>query len=1077
MKKFLGLLLILALLLPSVLSVVFEQYPVTLAKSGRFNTLIIIGENAAIRDSLAAVELSEVLQNYFDTIAKEAKEKLEKELDRFQKEDIYAFDELQIDECLGDDTQVVTSGSLSTLLQGGTIQTRDRTTYEQYLRFGDADDTELGCVKVVFDRNDEDDLDTFLFVEDGTILFEYELSFGSGLGSRLEGSTLRDLIDEQIVILGRPYRIIDAITSGNSVDLKLMQGEMQDTLQEGMTKTYTIGGVPYHVNVLIVSDNANGGAGGVKFRVNGQTTSLLADGETETLSDGTIIGVRNVIPNEAGETSGGGGETYDASQYEDIDYGQYAGLSPAELEAVLGEQYTIQDQVYAGGGDVVEFFIGAHVLRFEDHANDDRFEQGVSVNFDSVKNGFVQIKGDQVDNEYKIYSIKYRLEAESADGDDIYIPKTKGMREFLNSPGDLLSPVWDIRFGGVNNASSSDQQGSTITFRPKSSDQGYDFLFTNNRGGEYRVPFVNNEGSFKLGDQDEDFFFIECSSASDFCIPQGSSIVLTDRNSHSGVTQIVQYTDINTGERSVTFQDLDGSQQTKTYSGTLGSDAFADLVFGGNSYKVFIGDDTDNYAVAIDMNKDGDVGSDEVKVVVRGGGILDLGSTNTPSGDFDVTLTTEASEIEDSSSDEVITWRIEDRGSGKLGITLADQTDLTLESEDGHKKGITNFGVRFDLDDTTVGEKLTINYPGGESNVEVTILASETLAPADTSAEGLFSFEGIKVGTFHLDSEIEDIYKENMLVVGGPCANEVSKELLGNYDPCTAGFEEGKAILRIFNLQESFSILAAGYTAEDTQKAVHVLKNFKDYPFLTDTFVEISGPLDDLKFRQLTPQEWQSRVDFARIESREEKVEETNITEPLEEIPEVPVEEVEEQGTLEEMGVTEEKDLSLQTNQNIMLIVGIFIFVAVILLISYMSYKHHKQEEQEEEQHHPRKAVVAMKRKHVEEEEPEEDAEDEEEDAEQEEEEDELEEGRKAAAVPQAKSRKEIKEEKKRRKREEKQRKKAEKTILKEEKRKEKEEKKKRKSGEPLKKEKEDVDLDSLEKGLLEGLEKHKKSR
>jgi len=369
--------------------------------------------------------------------------------------------------------------------------------------------------------------------------------------------------------------------------------------------------------------------------------------------------------------------------------------------------------------------------------------------------------------------------------------------------------------------------------------------------------------------------------------------------------------------------------------------------------------------------------------------------------------------------------------------------------------------VRFDLEDSSVGEKLDIVYPGGQSNAEVSILASESLAPANTSAEGLFTFEGIKIGAFNLDSDIEDIYKDNLLVIGGPCSNAVAKELLGNYDPCTAGFEEGKAILRIFNLPESFAILAAGYSAEDTQKAVHVLENVKDYPFLTDTFVEISGSLDNLKFRQLTPKEWQDRVDYAKIQDKKVEVSEEVQNKTEQPITNISEETFEEQATMKEFGFGEE-DLSLKTNQNIMLIIGIFIFVAVILLISYMSYKNHQQEEAEEEDKHAKRGVPAVNFKNV----PKQNKDDDEED--------ELEEGRKAAAVPKKKDKRTVKEEKKKRKELEKQRKKQEKIRAKEEKKMVKAEKKEKKST-GKKEDVEEVDLDSLGDELIKGVEEHKK--
>lgn len=99
-----------------------------------------------------------------------------------------------------------------------------------------------------------------------------------------------------------------------------------------------------------------------------------------------------------------------------------------------------------------------------------------------------------------------------------------------------------------------------------------------------------------------------------------------------------------------------------------------------------------------------------------------------------------------------------------------------------------------------------------------------------------------------LAGEVADISKYNSIVVGGPCANAVAAQLLGNPAPCTTPFLDAPGMLKLFSHDNgNVALLVAGLTADQTRATSNVLLIYgKDYnvtdaklsrPTLADAFV------------------------------------------------------------------------------------------------------------------------------------------------------------------------------------------------------------------------------------------------
>ncbi|MBI2138335.1 hypothetical protein HYU13_02000 [Candidatus Woesearchaeota archaeon] len=88
----------------------------------------------------------------------------------------------------------------------------------------------------------------------------------------------------------------------------------------------------------------------------------------------------------------------------------------------------------------------------------------------------------------------------------------------------------------------------------------------------------------------------------------------------------------------------------------------------------------------------------------------------------------------------------------------------------------------------------------------------------------------IDVGATKLASEVADVKAQNLILVGGPCANAAAAEVKGSSEDCAAGYEAGKGLIELIDTGKgSVALVVAGYSATDTRTATSVLANSGDY--------------------------------------------------------------------------------------------------------------------------------------------------------------------------------------------------------------------------------------------------------
>lgn len=168
--------------------------------------------------------------------------------------------------------------------------------------------------------------------------------------------------------------------------------------------------------------------------------------------------------------------------------------------------------------------------------------------------------------------------------------------------------------------------------------------------------------------------------------------------------------------------------------------------------------------------------------------------------------------------------------------------------DDEHNIGTTDFGIGIDEYNPTGSNspsEFTLSIPKQQRLAQVFVTlgsVEKTAGGAGTSTQ----VNPIAVGLAVLDRDAPAVGSENLIVVGGPCANTVAAELLGNPENCAEGFEPGKAIIRAWDKTSTVAILVAGYESQETLGASRVLAQYEDYSLSGDEVEVVVADLNSI---------------------------------------------------------------------------------------------------------------------------------------------------------------------------------------------------------------------------------------
>lgn len=827
-----------------------SDYPAPFVVNGTpaSNLAVIVGDQADGADVIGAVDIIQSLQSM--AVVKSAgagtgPSQLVVEGDAVEIGS--TSDLLEIGESLGDVRETLTEVDLDMLKGGQIVTDKGSTEYNQYLRLP-INGSVAYHGSVIFAEDERDRVGHYLFLNDGNLVFQWELEFEEGLESEVEGDDLKDLEDEDITILGQPFVLVDTDVFANGfvasnatgagitpqLTLELIGGAVSAVLGENDAQTFVVDGKEYEVEVLVISETSAGGEGSVKFRINGEITDELEDGETDVLADGTQIGIRDIL--------------------------------------ATGKD--IQKSI-------VQFYLGAYKVEFRDTNTSDNIFQGAGteVNEETIEDSAVRVLGqftqagssttDLTGAVYEIQNVQYNLTADAVLG-DMYVPPGTGVREQLDEPEGMLTPNWDIRYEGLMDT------GVTLVRIDSAGDDEYDLEFTNQEGIFFDFPLASNEsgnvyGSFKYGDDDDSLWFTEfvegaasplsfatASATLNYYIQDDDFFVVSNcditTNDDTCFSHVLRFDSVDSTNRQLTFTDVGTGTREVTY--TSGTN-IAQLVVGGITYAVMV-NPANNATIVVDLNGDGVLTNLTRTVIgIQGEGLLSLGcqvlptvtgnisvpasstsngtcvNSSAPSAMFNVTLTTLAKEFDEATNNENITIEITGAAPDTVNINRivnesADfwSTLLELEENDDISQALSAYGVFFELfdnDNANDAEDLTIEYPLSQRGARVFVTGG-VITTTTVEGGGVEKVQPIQIGAAKLASEVSDVSMYNAVVVGGPCANPIAASLLGNPEPCYESVPMNKAIVKLFeHTNGNVALLVNGRSALNTRQGARAV--------------------------------------------------------------------------------------------------------------------------------------------------------------------------------------------------------------------------------------------------------------
>ncbi|MFH0978429.1 MAG: hypothetical protein V1837_03950 [Candidatus Woesearchaeota archaeon] len=781
-----GVTMVGATLLGALAAADLSQYPSPLfIKEGKFDGIIVVGDQAAGEDVVGAIDIAVSLQQASKTsttVTGSTGVTTTVEGDAFKVEK--SGDKLNLGEQLsgagsrGGPVTVVDKSDLKALADGVITNAKGTFTYNQYIDMPDN-----SSVVYTIDSDQADDPALYLEFLDNYKVYTYRLSFPTALRSDIVTTSTaanvdhwKDLDNKKMTLMGKEYTVIS--TDNSTGTLTLMGGAILDTLSEGETKTYTINGVDYEVEVTIITGSD------VLFKVNGEVTDKLQEGTTFKLKDGTEIGVK-----------------------------------------------TLLSQDFAGGSRLVEFYLGASKVEIADS----KFGAG-GTNQGTLTVGSEEVSGVKADivattsaAEIRISKIEVMWNAT----DNVFVPASGKLSDRLTSDekGKLFLQNLDFELAGVDFGTPEAinlRSGATTKYRVQ--------MPTKTGGDLNFYAFYTNTDAVACNLGKDDSHKIITAIATP--IRQNDQFIVSS-NRFSHLLEVDSFTTGTTNK--VKFKDL-GTGDSFEVSTTSGAGTF---YLDGYAYDFKADYTNSRLNITTSMGDDGAVlyTPGEAKVQIK-----DAGSSCI----FNVTEYPGRSRDDSTSAVKAITVNVSRSGTTsstplQAGTPTSGDTYFSLQtwdSKNNFQTAYTSFGSYVEFDSNPDQHTISISYPGQEAVANAFVTSGvTTVVQAGTGAGTTTTYTPIQVGTAKLASEVSDITAQNMIVVGGPCANAIAAKVMGveqAVPACLAGFSEGKAMLKLYEEGTKVAMLVAGGTALDTHRASRVLANYAQYK-LTGTEVQVSG--------------------------------------------------------------------------------------------------------------------------------------------------------------------------------------------------------------------------------------------
>lgn len=762
------------------------DYPSPFVSDGKFDGMIVVGDQAKAEDVIGATDIAMSLQYSLKTtktvstggststvVIEGDSWKVETSSKKFEVGENFT----SIQSSIGD-------GDLDALADG-VLKAKNSATYEQELRF-----TEM--FQLVYEEDtDNDKVSDFLAVDNNDNIMVYKLTFKTAAESDIDTSTspeeLEDFKDVSISLLGVEYTITDADYETDSITLTLMGGAVNDIMEEGETKTFTVEGKDYEVTLDYVSTNS------CKFTINGEVSKSLADGETETVA-GIDIGVRDIMENEAGE---------------------------------------------AAGGDKVEFYLGADKVVLEDtNATDTTYDGTMTVGDETMDEVTVGIRGSESSGDFLLEMIQLNYTVD----DDYWLAKGEMLTDKVDEPQAFIN--WDVKYEGLTSAPSEMIEISA---------SGDDKLVmkVTLADGEVDIPLAYsiNATHQRLGDKNNALIIdrnLGLSKDQYFILTTGSGTIAAEGEK----SYVMQYrgADSSTGDATATlkFKNL-ATGATVERSFNIGSSS-GTITLGGEEFTIVNASNaaagTDDFDINIT-----DGGATSGQIVTKGEALITIaddetstyynstaGAANT-GNTINISITeTDAGNLLESGTQTTITATINAGDADEIGLSAPSFSGsgvLVTDPDDSDiQTALTKYGAL--VTNTQISnspDKIEIDWPSAQKVGQAFVTSGATTSAMTESESGDVTYDEvvkIDVGAAVLASEVAgEETSNNLILVGGPCANSAAAVIMGNPENCVEGFEAGKAKVKLYENAGNVAMLVAGATALDTRGASQFVAEYE----------------------------------------------------------------------------------------------------------------------------------------------------------------------------------------------------------------------------------------------------------
>ncbi|MCK5282585.1 MAG: hypothetical protein KAK00_04205 [Nanoarchaeota archaeon] len=753
-----------------------NDYPAPFVSNGKFTGTLVVGDNAAAEDVVGVSDIAMSLQ-YAASVktgtGTSATTIIEGDAYKFEK----SANKLNLYQNISDIRTTLTDADLNALADG-TFKGKTAESYTQTLKAPN------GTTQVVWDEYTDINEEPALYLKFTATqaIMNYKLNFGTSVSSDLASGRHEDFEDNKVTILGKEYTVTKSenLTS-NNIRWTLMSGSVQDTLEVGQTKTYTINGVDYEVTVMVVSGDTAATAL-AKLIVNDEVTKSLSKDQTYTLKDGIDLGIKEVLPTKSG----------DAVQ------------------------------------NLVEFYLGAQKLVLD--GNDNSMDIGDNSNIEDVS----VIMGQSVSGtEAKLSNINIVW----APASNLYVPVGGTLKESaeIDEATDYVQFLdklgLDYTFSGLT-------AGNTETVKLKRyNDDAIQIEFTNKNGVEYKVPIITvpSNGTVYLGKSQTDSLRVHetgAINASTTVCDEDTFIIESDE-----ISRVLQLKSIKNGTDSkyVKIKDL-GTGDSTNYDFTV-SNGVADLNIDGYTYQVTVVGGSSPTCITLTETTDD---ADHIAGLwTKYGTLINLTDSLPEYGAgaryYPIVFKEDKDKQEDDDSRDEFAFNFSyesaktnaDFAGDVIEPTAFELVMRALDSDSKKSQGYTKWGTFLERDTNGDQDEWTITIPEEEAKAEVYITAGVTsISTGDAVSGDAVIINKIDVGATKLASEIAGLEtSQNLIIVGGPCANAAVEAASADFPTCSGwSLEPGEALIQVVEQEDgSVALLVAGTTASDTRTATGVL--------------------------------------------------------------------------------------------------------------------------------------------------------------------------------------------------------------------------------------------------------------